>query len=147
MPRRGAIGDQESQVPTLTLMERLTWASWPKRLLQLLVKHLMMVSSLWTGQRWRHLWRLCLCSSSCCSSSRLHLASSSACQKASLGSVERFPVPLSRIQATPLERLQLLLLHRADASALETCWQSCFQRLTKTFQGELPIQDLWTRTY
>ena len=56
-------------------------------------------------------------------------------------------MPLARIQATPLEKLQLLLLHRADASALETCWQSCFQRLTKTFQGELPIQDLWTRTY
>ena len=126
--------------------ERLTWASWPKRLLQLLVKHLMMVSSLWTEQRWHHLWRLCLCSSSCCSSSRLHLAFSSACQKASLGSDERFLVPPARIQVTPLEKLQLLLLHHADASALETCWQSCCQQLTKTFQGGLRIQDLRTRT-
>ena len=55
MPMRGEICDQEWQVLILTLMERLSWASWLKRLLQLLMEHLMMVSSLWTGQRWHHL--------------------------------------------------------------------------------------------
>ena len=146
MLRRGEICDQEWLVLILTLMERLTWVSLPKRLLQLVVEHLRMVQSWWTGRHWHHLWRQCLCSLFCCSSSHLLLAFSSACQRVSLGSVERFLVPLSRIQVTPLERLQQLLLHHADASALETCWQSCCLRLTKTSQGEQRILDLWTKT-
>lgn len=59
MLRRGEICDQEWLVLILTLMERLTWVSLPKRLLQLVVEHLRMVQSWWTGRHWHHLWPQC----------------------------------------------------------------------------------------
>lgn len=70
MLRRGEIFCQELRGLISNLKVKLRWASWLMRLLQLLVLHLMMVLSYcWTEQQhWHHLWHLCSCLSSCCSS-------------------------------------------------------------------------------
>ena len=94
MLRRAEIFGQEWLVLIWNLKVRLRWASWLKRLLQLLVQHLMLVLSYWTGQHWLHLWHLCWCLSSCCSFYHLLLFFSSACQRASWGNAERSLVPL-----------------------------------------------------